>query len=94
MQNSREAPAGMSWNQIERPELAKVLREHARFLERKPGGRRAMLAFHDLSNYDLSGQDLSEADLTGARLRRARLTWTTLRATNLFGAGRTSPTAT
>ena len=45
------------WKRPSLGELNAVLLSHARFLARKPGGQRALLAFHDLSDVDLSYHD-------------------------------------
>jgi uncharacterized protein YjbI with pentapeptide repeats len=76
----------LGWTKVSDAELVAILKAHKTFLARKPGGRRAMLAFYDLSNRDLSNFDLAEADMTGARLHRCRLNGIGLRAANLFGA--------
>jgi len=85
--NGRPDPtAHVGVTRLSRAELARVIRSHQAFLQRKPGGQRALLQFHDLSSLDLSGYDLSEADLTGCVFRHARLDDTQLRGANLFGS--------
>ena len=76
----------VDWTAMSQSDLNEVLARHERFLAARPNGRRAMLAFHDLSGLDLSGKDLSDADLTGCRLIRARLDGAGLSRANLFGA--------
>jgi len=49
--------------------LEAVLQSHARFLERRPGGQRALLGFHELEGRDLHGRNLSDADFNGAKMR-------------------------
>ena len=71
------------WMSLSPDALEPILRLHERFLLRRPGGRRALLAYHDLSGCDLSGRDLSEAELTGARLRRVNLAAAGLRTAQL-----------
>src|SRR5579863_8349924 len=67
-------------------ELRQILQLHELFISRRPGGRRAVLAYYDLSQTDLSDQDLSGADLTGVRLHRANLKNTCLRGAKLSTA--------
>ena len=51
--------------------LRQTLEAHRRYLAHRTGGRRANLAYADLSGLKLEGFDLSDADLTGARLSGA-----------------------
>ena len=67
-------------------ELTDVLQSHLRFVSRKTGGRRALLSFHDLSDFDLSSANLVEADFTSARLQRSILTSAHLMRATLFAA--------
>src|SRR5258708_30589477 len=66
--------------------LAEVLEAHGRYLARRPGGQRALLGFHDLSERDFGGCNLSEGDFSGALLHRARFPAAILRADLLFSA--------
>jgi uncharacterized protein YjbI with pentapeptide repeats len=59
---------------INRAALDQILAAHQRYVTGIPGGRRALLSFHDLSGQDLCGRNLVEADLTGAVMQRALLT--------------------
>ena len=45
-----------------------VIEAHGRYLSGRQGGKRANLAYIDLSNMTLDDLDLSDADLTGARM--------------------------
>ena len=71
---------------IAKGDLDEIVRLHHLLVSSQPGGRRALLAFYDLTSVDLSGRDLPEADFTGARLARARLRAANLRFAILFGA--------
>src|SRR5260221_5259305 len=53
--------------------LAQVLEAHGRYLARRPGGHRALLGFHDLSERDFGGCNFSAGDFNGALLHRARI---------------------
>src|ERR1700751_2645411 len=75
-----------SWIRLSPSELEHVLAAHERFVERKPGGQRARLAAHDLSDADLMCRELSDAELTGARIQRALLMGANLRGAVLFAA--------
>src|SRR5471030_1130089 len=66
--------------------LEAVLQSHARFLERRPGGQRALLGFHDLEECNFHRRNLSDADFSGAKLLRAVLTGAKLRNSVLFAA--------
>ena len=71
---------------IDRSALQAVLEAHGKFVRREPNGRRASLAYHDLTNLALEGVELREADLTGARLSGALLRAAQLDGAILFGA--------
>jgi uncharacterized protein YjbI with pentapeptide repeats len=70
---------GMAENRSERPdgelkrlsssELDEIVRRHEQLSAGIPGGRRALLSFHDLTGADLSGRDLAESDFTGSAAR-------------------------
>jgi len=71
--------------------MSTVLRSHARWLSREPGGVRADLRSQHLAGTDFGGADLREAvlsgaDLRGANLRGARLERAEIRFTDLGGA--------
>ena len=66
-------------------EVRKVLDLHVRFLDRRPGGQRASLAYTDLTGFQLDRADLREADFTGARLNAAFLSETNLEGATLYG---------
>ena len=78
------------------PDFTTVLRSHALWLSREPGGVRADLLSRHLAGADLAGADLREAvlsgadlrgaDLSGARLDRAELRYTDLSGANLTKA--------
>lgn len=85
-----------SREQLSERELDEALALHETFIAGRPGGRRAVLQFHDLSSAELSGRNLREIELSGAGLglavlRNANLSAATLyaadlRAANLTGA--------
>ena len=74
------------WVKIDPARLKEILALHQRFVANEPGGKRAILSFHDLSGIDLSHKDLSGADLTGAKMNQARLNGTSFCRANLFCA--------
>jgi uncharacterized protein YjbI with pentapeptide repeats len=47
-------------------QLDEAVRRHSLFCESRSGGRRAVLAGHDLSSLSLAGRDMSHADFTGS----------------------------
>ncbi len=61
MADSPSSSSEQTWKTLDASQLKDVLDRHERFLAGKAGGRRATLAFHDLSGLDLSGRDLSGA---------------------------------
>src|ERR1700761_8750793 len=67
-------------------ELDCTLEAHERLVEGRPGGRRAVLSFANLSGLDLSGRNLSEADLSGAVLEGAKAMKANFERANLFGS--------
>src|SRR6266446_4209183 len=75
-----------NWKRLSSAELEVVLSGHLRFLQRRPGGQRALLAFHDLEECDLGRRDLCDAEMSGVRLQRAHLNGTKLRSAVLFAA--------
>src|SRR5215472_8834931 len=84
--SSQNRDRGGGLRQLSAQELRQILQLHELFVSRRPGGRRAVLAYYDLSQTDLSDQDLSGADLTGVRLHRANLKNTCLRGAKLSTA--------
>ena len=83
--NKKDDPA-QRWTKVSQSEMDEIIRLHELYLDRKTGGRRALLAFHDISGLKLSNRDLSEADFSGARMRRVKMNATKLKMTNFFGA--------
>lgn len=53
-------------------ELDVMLDAHERLMDGRPGGRRAVLSFANLSGLDISGRNLMEADLSGALLEATK----------------------
>ncbi|HEX7759960.1 MAG TPA: pentapeptide repeat-containing protein, partial [Caulobacteraceae bacterium] len=70
---------------IDHSVLQDVLEAHWRFLARQPGGRRAVLAYVDLSACQLDRVNLSEAELTGCVFRNASLNGANLESAVLYG---------
>ena len=66
-------------------ELDMLIASHEKFLQRRPGGKRASLRFVDLSGLDLSRRDLTEADLSASILEGSKLIRTKLDGADLFG---------
>jgi len=67
-------------------ELERVLERHELYLERRPGGQRALLAYRDLSGCDLRRKNLSEADLSATFLIGTKLLDANLTGAILFGS--------
>src|SRR5579864_1362707 len=86
MDEAPEQRSDVDLRRVSPQELRQILQLHELFVSRRPGGRRAVLAYYDLSQTDLSDQDLSGADLTGVRLHRANLKNTCLRDAKLSTA--------
>ncbi|MEE8506307.1 MAG: pentapeptide repeat-containing protein [Kiloniellales bacterium] len=76
----------VKWVKIDPARLKEILDLHKRFVAKEPGGKRAILSFHDLSGIDLSHKDLSGADLTGAKMSQARLSGASFCRANLYSA--------
>ena len=53
--------------------IREAVEAHGRYLDGKPGGRRANLSYVDLTHCALNHANLREAELTGARLNGALL---------------------
>ena len=72
---------------MDKKDLEKILLAHTKFVERKPGGKRADLSGANLSGADhLAWTNLARADLSGADLTWTNLAWTNLAWANLSGA--------
>ena len=67
-------------------EVEMILGAHEKFATGRPGGRRAVLKFVDLSGFNLVGRNLTEADFSGSILDGTRLAGANLERANLFGA--------
>ena len=57
---------------------------HARFLQGRIGGRRAILKNVDLSDLEIKHQDLRRVDFTNVKMRRMDLTGTSFQEASLF----------
>src|SRR5260221_11718017 len=66
--------------------LAQVLEAHGRYLARRPGGHRALLGFHDLSERDFGGCSLSRGGFSRPLRHRPRFPPRVLRAGRPFSA--------
>lgn len=64
-------------------ELAVVIENHKKWLDNKPGGKRADLSNADLNDADLRDANLRHANLIGANLSDAELNGADLRHANL-----------
>lgn len=71
---------------MEKQELKKILKLHAKWLNNEPGRECADLNGADLRYAYLSGVDLRYADLSGVDLRYTNLSGINLRCANLSGA--------
>ena len=67
-----EASEELTWKTLGPRELVTILTTHEKFVTGIPGGRRALLAHHQLENADFSGRNLTEIDLVGAKLAGTR----------------------
>ena len=76
----------MIYKEISKEELAKILKEHAEWLEDKTKGNRADLRFADLRFANLRSANLNSADLRFANLRSADLSSADLSSANLNSA--------
>jgi hypothetical protein len=76
----------MNYKEISKKELAKILEEHAEWLQDTDKGKRADLSSADLSYADLSSADLRYADLSSADLSSADLRSADLRYADLSSA--------
>ena len=81
---SPENAALDNFTRLEPDALARTIEAHRQYLIRAPGGQRALLGFHDLSEYDFSRANLSEADFSGAKLHRTRFREAKLQILALF----------
>ena len=68
---------------MEEKQLNKILELHQKWINKEPGGERAILWAADLREADLRGADLRGADLRGADLRGANLRGAILWAADL-----------
>jgi uncharacterized protein YjbI with pentapeptide repeats len=76
----------MALREISKDELAKILKEHAEWLEDSSKGGRADLSSADLRSANLRFANLSSADLRFANLSSANLSFADLRFANLSSA--------
>jgi hypothetical protein len=67
-------------------ELDVTLDAHERLIDGRPGGRRAVLTFANLSGLDISGRNLTEADLSGALMEATKAVKTNFERATLFGS--------
>ena len=74
------------WTKLSQAEAMHAIQRHEAFLERRNGGQRALLTFHDLSGLDLSGVNLREAEMTGIKFRNTNLASAQLQEAEMFGA--------
>ena len=65
-------------------DLARMVREHGRFLKGQSNGRRLDLSFCRLSGLSLTGLNLQQSELRGALFRGSDLSGSNLREANLF----------
>jgi hypothetical protein len=68
----------MKYREISKEELARILKEHAEWLDDSSKGARADLSWANLSWANLRSANLSWADLRSANLRWADLRWADL----------------
>jgi len=66
-------------------ELDLMVSAHERFIEGRPGGKRASLRFVDLSGLDLTDRNLSDADLSGSVFDNCKMARAKLERASLFG---------
>jgi len=70
---------------IRQAEADRLMAAHARFVARRPGGRRMVQRFAVMEGVDLSNQDLSDIDLTGSSLIGCKFDYSRLTRACLFG---------
>ena len=66
-------------------ELDLIVSAHERFIEGRPGGKRASLRFVDLTGLNLTDRNLSDADLSGSVFDNCKMARAKLERANLFG---------
>lgn len=71
---------------ISQAQFAQIAEAHSRFLDRRPGGARALLASAKMSELDISRRRLGEADFSGADLTGACFRQSNLQRATLFCA--------
>ncbi len=79
------APNTAALRRLTQGDLDLVISAHERFVQGRPGGKRASLRCVDLSGLDLSNRDLSDADLSGSTFDNCRMVGVRLERANLFG---------
>jgi len=78
-------PAQSARRRLSQGELDLIVSAHERFIEGRPGGKRASLRFVDLTGLDLSDRNLSDADLSGSVFDNCKMARAKLERANLFG---------
>ena len=73
-------------------QLDEVVKRHEVYQSGRLGGRRALLAWTDLSKLNLAGRDLRDADLTGCWLMESNLEGARLDTAILYAATSPAPT--
>ena len=88
----------MNYKKITKENLAKILKEHAEWLENNNKGNRADLSNTDLrehadiirkanmSKANMSGANMSWADMSGADMSWADMSWANMSGANMSGA--------
>ncbi|MDB5455513.1 MAG: pentapeptide repeat protein, partial [Caulobacter sp.] len=70
---------------LSQAELDMMLTAHEKFITGKPGGKRAVLRFMNLSELDLSRRNLADADFTASILDGCKLMGARMERATLFG---------
>src|ERR687888_590655 len=76
----------LTWKRLNPKELAAILQAHERFVTGVPGGRRALLAHHEIENEDFTNRNLTEIDFVGAKLSSSRFSKSIMARANLYAA--------
>lgn len=80
------ASSSDSRSRVGQEEVDRATAAHHRFLERDPGGARAIFRLRELRGLTLAGRRLAEADFTGADLQECDLSAAELRGAILYCA--------
>lgn len=78
-------PSEFALPKLTQAELNDIIRKHQMFLTGRPGGARAVLRDHDLSQLSFVGQNLSQSDFTGCIMSNVDFKGANFESATLFG---------